>query len=155
MNYLKAALSPRKQLAAELLVDNDMAASVDGERRTLDEISAEVGISRQSLHSWRNEPEFIAYMQSVSDSRLAQHRSKADAMLMKLISGTSNNGIGSVKALHLYYQIQGKLIQRSEVTTTDKTPQLSQAEITAGIDELAAKLKADAYEVIQVTEVEQ
>lgn len=154
MNYLKASLPPRKQLAAELLVDNDFASAAGGERRKLDEIAAEVGITRQSLHAWRKEPEFIAFMQSVSDSRLAQHRSKADAMLLKLIDGTSNNGLGSIKALELYYKIEGRLVNRSEITTTDITQRPSDAEITSDIDRMMERLRSESLEVIQVKDVE-
>lgn len=154
MKYIEGSLPPRKQLAAHLLVDNDFSASLDGERRTLDEIAAEVGVSRQSLHAWRKEPEFIAAMQSVSDSRLAQYRSQVDAMLLKLVAGTGNNRIGSVKAIELYYKKQNLLVNRTEVTTHNSSQQLSQEQVDAGIDALSAKLKADSVEVIRVKDVE-
>lgn len=146
MNYsvghLRAELTPAQQLAAEIIVDNDFMSRVDGGRRTYEEMAAEVGVSRATLFNWKKEALFIAYMQSISDRKLGQHRAKADAMLLKLIDGTSNNGVGSIKALQLYYTLEGRLINRSEVVThgADKPP-LTPAEIDAGIEELAKKLQ--------------
>lgn len=142
VGHLRAELTPSQQLAAELIVENDFMSRAESKRRTYEEMAIEVGVSRATIFTWKKNPMFTAYMQVVSDGKLAQHRAKADAMLLKLIDGTSNNGVGSIKALELYYKLEGRLVTRSEVVThnNDKRP-LTPAEIDAGIEELARKLQ--------------
>lgn len=154
MDYLKAALSPQKQLAAEVIVSNDFATTAGGTRRTMEELAEEIGVSRQSLYNWMKEPAFTDYMAQISDSRLAQHRAKADAQLLRLIDGQSNNGSASIKSLELFYKLQSRLVTRTEVMTNNVFPQVTQAEIDANIDAMTARLKADAVEVIEVKQVE-
>lgn len=144
LTYMKGELDERKQLAAQLLVENEFKGGLTGERRTLEEIAnEELNVSRQTLHAWRKDPVFTAYMAYLSDRHLDAQRAFVDSQLMKLIAGTSNNGTPSVKSIEMFYKLQNRLIERSVVETTENTRELSQEQIDAGIDELARKLRGE------------
>lgn len=135
---LKGRLTPQQQAAAHLLVANEFAGK---ERRSQEELAEEIGISRQQLHSWRTKNnDFITYQAALSDMALESHRSFVDGQLMKLIRGTSNNGIPSVKAVELFYKLSGKLIEKREVvqhnTSQSKTTRITSEEVSRGLDEL-------------------
>lgn len=117
LDQLKAKLTPAKQKAAELILEREYAPK--GERATYAEISQEVGITERALYEWRKDPYFIQYLAVISDQKLDNYRGLADAQLIKLIQGTSNNGIASIKALELYYKLAGKLVERRETVNTD------------------------------------
>lgn len=139
---IKAELDIRQQKAAQLLVENEHRTKADGGRRTLDEIGEEMQISRQTLWAWQKQPAFRAFMQHLADEQLDARRAFVDGQLFKLIEGVSNNGVASIKALEMYYKLNGRLVERSIVETVDGSkPQLTDAEISAGIAELADKLK--------------
>ncbi len=141
---LESRLTVQQRKAAYLLLENEMKPTK--ERISLDELAAEVGISRTALYNWRKEnPAFIAYYNALADRQLDAFRGVADAQLKRLIEGTSNNGIASIKALELYYKLTARLVTRSEVTTveTENAPKrLSAAEIAEELAELA-DLKKD------------
>lgn len=142
MDELKARLDDRQIKAAHLLVANSFASKED--RKTKEELAEEVGISRQYLWVWEsNNRDFIAYKAGLSDMFLASYRDLADSQLIKLIKGTSNNGNPSIKALELYYKLDGRLVNRSEVDINDSVnrPRLTQAEIQQGLRELDDMLK--------------
>src|SRR5699024_12024327 len=92
---LKLLLTAEQRNAAELIVANDFAPK--GEKRKLDEIAFEVGVDRRTLYNWRQNADFTRFMSAISDNKLDNHRSLADSQLIKLIAGTSNNGVASIK----------------------------------------------------------
>ncbi|MFT9848964.1 phBC6A51 family helix-turn-helix protein [Aneurinibacillus sp. REN35] len=142
-NELESKLTLPQRKAAFLVLENEMRPTK--ERRTLDDIAAEVGVSRTALFNWRKEnPVFIAYYNALADRQLDSFRGVADAQLKRLIEGTSNNGIASIKALELYYKLTARLVNRSEVTTNeigDGPKRLSAAEIAEELAELAGLTK--------------
>ncbi|MFC7062748.1 phBC6A51 family helix-turn-helix protein [Halobacillus seohaensis] len=142
--YEAALNDPRKVKAANLLVNNDYATKA--ERRNQDEIAEDAGVTRQTLYNWRTEDVlFVKYMESLSEVRLAQYRSLADAQLINLIRGTSNNGTPSVKGLEMFYKLQGRLTERSEVVQVGederKATPVSDEQIEKELSELQSKLK--------------
>lgn len=142
LDELKMRLNDLQIRAAHLLVANSFANRED--RKTKQEIADELGISRQYLWRWENnDRDFIAYKAALSDLYLGSYRDLADAQLIKLIKGTSNNGIPSIKALELYYKLNGRLVNRSEVDINENInrPRLTQAEIQRGLQELEEMLK--------------
>ncbi|NSL51699.1 phBC6A51 family helix-turn-helix protein [Calidifontibacillus erzurumensis] len=142
LDELKMRLNDLQIRAAHLLVANSFANRED--RKTKQEIADELGISRQYLWRWENnDRDFIAYKAALSDMFLESYRDLADAQLIKLIKGTSNNGIPSIKALELYYKLNGRLVNRSEVDINENInrPRLTQAEIQRGLQELEEMLK--------------
>ncbi|MGC4378313.1 phBC6A51 family helix-turn-helix protein [Fictibacillus sp. Mic-4] len=117
LDDLKHGLTDQQLLAAQLLVSNEFAGK---EKRKLEEIAEEVGVSRVALWNWRKKDlRFIEYMSALSDITLDSYRSVADAQLMKLIKGTSNNGLPAIKALELYYKLSGRLVDKREIVTKE------------------------------------
>ena len=135
--------NPSKVKAAHLLVNNDYASR--DEKKTLEEIGEEVGVSRQTLYTWRQDPVFLKYCEQLSEIKLLEFRSLVDSQLIKAIKGTSSNGIPSMKALDLYYKLSGRLVERSEVVTADETNvkvrPLDDETIEQELAELRAKIR--------------
>ncbi|MFJ8246201.1 phBC6A51 family helix-turn-helix protein [Peribacillus asahii] len=93
----------------------------------------------RTLYNWRKEPDFIRYCAWISETKLDTFRATADAQLIKLIEGTSNNGLASIKALELFYKLNGRLIDRREVVQTEESrgaKRISDDELQRGLDEL-------------------
>ncbi|WP_423410256.1 phBC6A51 family helix-turn-helix protein [Heyndrickxia sp. MSNUG] len=137
---LELELSPVQKKAAWLLVQNDLATNMKGEKKTLEEIASECAIDTKTLYNWRKtDRNFIDYKNSITDMTLDDFYSEAMAMLMKLVRGTSNNGMGSIKALELYLKTTGRLINRSEISTSEgerKSKRLTDAEVSDKLAEL-------------------
>jgi thiaminase len=134
-------LSTRDRAIAQRLVENDFAPK--GERKTLEELAQELSMTRQNLHRIRSNPEFVRYQDSISYTALAQHMPEIDAMLLKLVRGTSNNGIGSIKAIELAYKVTNRLSNDTTVYHADASdkPKMSRAELTSAIDDLNRTLQ--------------
>src|SRR5699024_6640682 len=97
MKRLEAQLDSRQRHAAYLLVENEFRGTE--ERRTMDEIAEEIGVSRMSLYNWRTKNRnFIDYKNEVADDFLADKRDHVYSQLMKLISSSQP----SVKAIDLF-----------------------------------------------------
>lgn len=112
-------LDPTHAEAARLLVENQF--KLKNERKTMGDIAAEVGVSRQSLHNWQKHPDFIRYMDALSEQQLAIHKPLVDSQLMKAIRGDAqNNGLPSMKALEMYYKLSGRLAERHEMFIADQ-----------------------------------
>lgn len=141
MSELTGQLTPQQMQAAELIVDNEFNRALGVPPKKLEEIGEEVGVSRQTISKWKKNIAFIEYSAYISKQHTDSLRPFADSQLAKLIQTGSNNGLPSVKALELYYRIIGVLTERREVTYVDgNEPKLTQAQISEGIDDLAAKL---------------
>jgi len=133
---LKLRLTPAQRRAAKLIVENDFAPK--GERVTLGDIAEELSIDKRTLYNWRQNPDFTRYLAAISDGELAQFRSLVDSQLMKLIKGTSNNGLPAMRALELYYKLEGRLVDRSVVTTDEKSgkPTMTRREASEELEKL-------------------
>lgn len=141
MADLLSQLTPQQQQAAELIVENEFNRALGSTPKKLEDIGEEVGVSRQTISKWKKLPAFIEYSAYISKQHTDSLRPLADSQLAKLLKGTSNNGIPSIKALELYYKISGVLIERREQTYVDgHEPKMTQEQISSGIDELASKL---------------
>src|SRR5699024_5058158 len=134
---LKIRLTPAQRKAAELIVANDFAPK--GEKKTLGQISEEVGVNQRTLYNWRQNPDFTRYVGAVSDGELSNYRSLADSQLIRLIAGEfTNNGTPAIKALELFYKLEGRLVDRSVVMRDDEhsNPQISRAELSEELQKL-------------------
>lgn len=132
---LKTKLTSEQRKAAELITANDFSGKKD--KKTFEEIAEEVGISSRQLYTWRQNPNFTQYMSAISDRELENYRSLADSQLIKLIQGTSNNGLPSIKALELFYKLEGRLVDKSVVmTSNDSNSKMSQEDISKELDKL-------------------
>lgn len=142
LQQLTSELTPQQLRCAELIIEDYFEAALGGKRRTLEEIGEEIGVSRQSISKWKKLPAFVEYSAYISSQHTASLRPLADSALAKMISGTSNNGLISVKSLELYYKITGVLVEKREQVYVDGSkPTLSPEQIATGIDELASKLQ--------------
>jgi len=133
IDQLKAKLTPAKQLATELILEREYAPK--GEKATYEQIADQVGVTDRTLLEWRKDPYFAQYLSVVSTQKLDNFRGLADAQLINLIKGTSNNGNASIKALELYYKIAGVLVERREVVNTDST------DSTLDVDKIKAEIE--------------
>ena len=136
LSELRARLSADQLKAAELLVANDYAGKA---KKSYEDIADELGMSVRTLYNWRQEPSFIRYCAWISETKLDAFRATADAQLIKLIEGTSNNGLASIKALELFYKLNGRLIDRREVVQTEESrgaKRISDDELQRGLNEL-------------------
>lgn len=118
LEALKAKLTPAQLRACELLLEKEYAPK--GEKATYEQIAEQIGIDTSTLYHWRQKSEFVQYLAAVSDTKLDSARAAADAQLMNLVKGTSNNGNASIKALELYYKLIGKLVDKREVVSTQQ-----------------------------------
>lgn len=135
----KVRLTGQQQKAAELLAENEFA--LKGEKKTFEQIAEEVGITSRQLYNWRKDPDFTNYMATVSATIFDSYTPLVEAQLIKNIMGTSNNGIGSNKAIEIFFRMAGRFVDRSEVTHTSSaiTPLMSQDELRGKIADLAEK----------------
>lgn len=132
---LKQRLKPAQRLAAELIVANDFAGKED--KKNLDEIGKEVGVDRRTLYNWRQNADFTRYLAAISDNKLDQYRSLADSQLMKLVMGTSNNGLPSVKGLEMYYKLVGRMQDRQTlIVEENRRLAMTRDEISEQLKEL-------------------
>ena len=138
--HLRAVLTVQQQEIANALVENQFELGV---KRTQEEIATEFGLTRQTIWEYSKLPEFNAYMDYLTSTKMSGHSAMVSSQLIKLIRGTSNNGQPSVNAIKLFFELQGKLIQRQEVIThvSSAKPILTQEEITRSIEEMVDKLK--------------
>ncbi|WP_332629214.1 phBC6A51 family helix-turn-helix protein [Halalkalibacter flavus] len=141
LEQLETKLSTQQQKAAWLLVQNDLAGK---EKKTYAELADEVGCDEKTLYNWRKkDPAFVKYLGLVSDIELDSFRAEADAMLMKLIRG-GNNGLGSIKALDLYYKLAGRIVNKSEIVNMNgeegERKQLTDSEIAERLADMTKHL---------------
>ncbi|GAB6927109.1 hypothetical protein JCM10914A_10920 [Paenibacillus sp. JCM 10914] len=113
---LEAQLTPQQQRAAQLIVNNEWAELLneDGKKRTMKELSEEIGIARSTLFEWKAQESFAAYVNYLTERQLDVMRSEVYVQLMRAIRGGAN-GIPSVKALDLYMRRYGLLTDRTVV----------------------------------------
>ena len=95
-------------------------------------------MDRRTLYNWRQNSDFTRYMSAISDNKLDNHRSLADSQLIKLIAGVSNNGVASIKALELFYKLNGRLEDKRTVTINDDKhkPAMTREEVSKGLADL-------------------
>ena len=119
---LKSRLTAQQVKAAYLLVENEILPT--GERKTHDEIAAEIGVDRTTLYRWRTRNKnFIEFKNLIADDFLATDRERVYGVLMKMIFGKQP----SIKALELYFKRFGLLndkltVENNEKTTAPTTP---------------------------------
>ncbi|QWG63413.1 phBC6A51 family helix-turn-helix protein [Bacillus mycoides] len=131
---LKQELTDEQLHAATKLVENSFAGR---ERKTLEEIAEELGISRTTLWMWSNDVNFIRYKEALADQLLRANIDLANGQLLALIKGEyTNNGTPAIKALELFYKLSGKLVDKKEIITNVDKPKVSQSEIEETLTEL-------------------
>ncbi|MFD1267577.1 phBC6A51 family helix-turn-helix protein [Paenibacillus motobuensis] len=128
---LEAKLEGRQKKAALLCVEREFVP--EDERKSLDEIAEEVGVSRQSLYKWRTQNRaFIEYVNYLADDFLESERAFVYRQLMKTISG----GQPSIKGIDLYFKRHGLITQNIAVETKEAGAAQTNEEIADELQEL-------------------
>lgn len=131
---LRQEITDEQAHAAVKLVENSFAGR---NRKTLEEIAEELGVSRTTLWTWSNDVSFNKYKEGLADQLLRDNVDLANGQLLALIKGEyTNNGTPSIKALELFYKLSGKLVEKKEITTNVDKPKVSQSDIEQELAEL-------------------
>lgn len=134
LRELESKLDPRQRKAAYLLVENDFAE----ERRTQEEIAAEIGVHYKTLWEWRKKNKnFIEYKNAIADDFLSESRSGVYAQLMKLIYGPQP----SVKAIDLFMRRFGMLTERQIVQNDNGGENRTNEDLAKELEDLDELLK--------------
>lgn len=129
------SLTPKQREAATALVENDLRDK--GEKLTLKELAESLGISDRTFYEWRQKPAFIDYAETICDKTMRSNLAFIDAQLMRLVSGTSNNGTPSVKAIDLAYKRLGKTQNVVKmVDDRDDRPAMTEKEFASRLEAL-------------------
>lgn len=134
--YDETRFKPNQKMAAAMLVEYENTPYK--ERKTLEEIAEEVGITRRTLHNWNTKDQnFIAYKNSIAadylDTQLAY-------VYAKLLDGIGN---GSMKGIELFMRRFGDLDSRSEVTIRDTGDEQTQEERVKALRERLADKESE------------
>jgi hypothetical protein len=128
---LEAKLDARKRKAAYLLVENELRET--GDKRTQEDIAAEVGVTYKSLWSWRTQDkDFIEYKNAIADDFLSEKRAFVYGQMMKLIGGSQP----SVKGIDLFLRRFGLLTEKQVTITEDGGSNRSNEDIAKELEEL-------------------
>ncbi|MGY3187155.1 phBC6A51 family helix-turn-helix protein [Lysinibacillus sp. TE18511] len=93
--------------AAELIYENDLLPK--GKRRSYVEIAKEVGVSDRTLRKWRQLPAMLEYKTAVTDTYLADNRTRVMQALVNECEA------GNASMMKLYMQTMGMLVDKAEV----------------------------------------
>jgi hypothetical protein len=131
LKALEAKLDARKQKAAYLLVENELRET--GEKRTQEDIAAEVGVSYKSLWEWRTKDSiFIDYKNAIADDFLSEKRAFVYGQLLKTISGPQP----SVKGIDVFMRRFGLLTEKQVTVTEDASGSRSNEDLAKELDEI-------------------
>lgn len=133
MQQMESQLEPLQVKAARMLIDNEFADK-DG-KKSLGDIADELEITPRTLYNWRQIPMFAAYQNALADYESYSFAPVALAQLQNAIKGTSNNGMTSIKALELWFKVQGRLVDRKEIHSQieQTTRTISREEVSEGL----------------------
>lgn len=111
----ESRFKPGQQLAAMALVEREFTPK--GERKTMDEIAEEAGVSRKTLYNWNTKDDnFIEYKKYLSAQMLDTHMPMVYARLVESIDKRY-----SVRAMELFMKRAGDLNDNTEITIKDGT----------------------------------
>ncbi|MGN4127124.1 phBC6A51 family helix-turn-helix protein [Lysinibacillus sphaericus] len=92
---------------AELIYENDLLSK--GKRRSYVEIAKEIGISDRTLRKWRQLPAMLEYKTAVTDTYLADNRTRIMQALVNECEA------GNASMMKLYMQTMGMLVDKAEL----------------------------------------
>jgi AcrR family transcriptional regulator len=133
---LEKRMSANEKKVAYLLVENEFADKAD--KRTMQELADELGISRTALYNLKNKPDVARLMNMISDEYMDAFKVKVDKALTRLIDDGSDR-LPSVKAIELFYKLKGLMIDRSITGSSEDEVmpnRLTQAELDAELKKL-------------------
>ncbi len=92
---------------AELIYENDLLSK--GKRRSYVEIAKEIGVSDRTLRKWRQLPAMLEYKTAVTDTYLADNRTRIMQALVNECEA------GNASMMKLYMQTMGMLVDKAEL----------------------------------------
>lgn len=135
---LESKLTLEQRKACLLLVANELGDIEDKSRKkkTQEELAKEIGVSRQTLYTWRQDPSFIELKNLYSYDALSGYQDVVFRQLLSLIVGSQP----SVKAIDLYMRSQGLLKDRQIVENIDPSARRTNENIEKELEDLDASL---------------
>lgn len=133
-------LNPTELKALELILDKG--------NRTFDEIAEELGVSARQLRRIREKQDF---KQALKDSAVSAS-SEDVADVLKALTKKAKNG--DIKAIQLFVQVHGLIVEKKEVKSTttvedvSNVKQMSNEDIEAELRALQEKAKKTALFVV-------
>ena len=124
-------LSIQQKKAANLLVNRDI------NKLTVKEIAQECEISYSQLLAWRQQDEFISYMDALSEKIMQEFLSESYSELRKLMRSSNDNL--KLKTIELVLKNRGKLRDQSDVKV--EVMQKTNKELEEEIDILLDRTK--------------
>jgi hypothetical protein len=107
--YDESKFRPKQREAAIALVEYEFTPK--GERKTKDQISEELGITRKTMHNWdTKDANFIAYKNYLASEFMDSSLSFVYKKLLESIDR------GSVRGMELYLKRIGDLADQNEIT---------------------------------------
>jgi hypothetical protein len=107
--YNEALFKPKQREAAVEMVEYEFTPK--GQRKTQDQISEELGITRKTLHNWNTkDANFIAYKNYLASEFMDTSLSFVYKKLLESIDR------GSVRGMELYLKRIGDLADQNEIT---------------------------------------
>ncbi|MGH1286377.1 phBC6A51 family helix-turn-helix protein [Bacillus toyonensis] len=98
-------------------------------------------MSRTTLWTWSNDVNFIWYKEALADELLRNNIDLANGQLLALIRGDyTANKTPSIKALELFYKLNGKLVEKKEITTNVSKSKVLQSEVGQTLAELGKRM---------------
>ncbi|MED3671421.1 phBC6A51 family helix-turn-helix protein [Bacillus sp. FSL M7-0417] len=128
-----AVLTEREKRLAEALA----LRSLESNKRTLIEIANEHGITDRQLYTYRQKPEFVAYMNEVSSMVTRAVTSEVVDRLIEHIRDDHKST--SLKAIKMFLEMQGML--QGNNTTNVIIEQPNKATLIDDIEELERRIK--------------
>jgi len=112
----KNPLTLSQRRVAEILATNDI------HKMTIAEIAEEVGVNPRTIYRWKQDPEFIAYQNSIAEQAMEDFLTETYTQLKKLLrEGKSEKT--QLEAIKLVLQNRGKLKDSHEHTVEVKQTQ--------------------------------
>lgn len=135
-DQLAEQLTLQQQKAVYMLLDNEIAGNA--QKKTQEEIAAEIGVDRATLYRWRTQNQaFIEFKKEVAKDYLSDAVGTFARQLIRSMEGT--NGAPSQKALDLYAKMMGFIKSEHSVEITQNGAK-SEADIERELAELDALL---------------
>jgi DNA-binding XRE family transcriptional regulator len=130
LKELESKLDLKQRKAALMLVENELNTE---EKKTQDEIAAELGITRQGLYKWRTQNKaFIEYRNKLADDFLSSMRPLVYKQLMGLITGSQP----SIKAIDLFMRRFALLTDKQQVEEIGQATARTSKELEDSIREI-------------------
>ena len=131
MSKYKSKLTPKQRKLAMMLVLKELSDDPE-HKKTNEEIAQELEISRRTLQYWKQDPNFLRYMDELAMEFIQGKMATVSKQLFKLIEAKQP----SIKAIDLYFRLVGKLQDKYEFTVKKEKAQAPSINVDKELEEL-------------------